>query len=293
MVDLRCSPERTKRMYRKILLTSVGAMALTASAAFAADLPSPPVYLPPVPVFTWTGFYIGGQVGYAWARDNGSINNPAPPAAVVATAAAFGIVLPPTVFLPFTTNPQGVIGGAHVGYNLQINQWVVGLEGSVDGTSVNRTVFAGAFCPLFCGNVTTKAEIQGSIRGRAGIAFDRVLIYATGGAAFAGIKNFYNTNITIPALPGGPLFGSVSKTRTGWTVGGGIEYAVTNNWSVGAEYRYSDFGRYNDFSATAGVPGAFLFPGSFIRHHITENQVQARVSYKFDSLVPTPVVAKY
>jgi outer membrane immunogenic protein len=279
-------------MYRKILLTSVGAMALVGSAASAADLPyrpAPPVYLPPPPIFSWTGFYLGGQAGYAWARDNGSINNPAPLTipAVVATAAAFGIALPSTVFLPFSANPDGVIGGAHVGYNLQFNQWVVGLEGSVDGTNLSKTVFAGAFCPLFCGNVTTKAEIQGSIRARAGIAFDRILIYGTGGAAFAGIKNFYNTNITTPALPGGPLFDSVSKTRSGWTVGGGIEYAVTNNWSVGAEYRYSDFGSYNDFSATA------LFPGSFIRHHITENQVQARFSYKFDSLAPTPVVAKY
>ena len=76
------------------------------------------------------------------------------------------------------------------------------------------------------------------------------------------------------------MFDSVSKTRSGWTVGGGIAYAVTNNWSLGAEYRYSDFGSYNDFSAVA------LFPNSFVRHHITEHQVQARFSYKFDSLAP-------
>jgi len=280
-------------MYRKILLTSVGAMALAGSAAFAADIPyraPPPVYVPPPPIFSWTGFYLGGQIGYAWARDSGSINNPFPNTipAIVGTAAALGVFVPNTIFFPFTLNPQGLIGGAHVGYNLQFGQWVVGLEGSVDGTTLSETVFAGGVCPLFCGNITTRSGIQGSIRARAGIAFDRVLIYATGGGAFAGIKNFYNTNITAPPIPGvGPLFDSVSKTRSGWTVGGGIEYAVTNNWSVGAEYRYSDFGSYNDFSAIA------LFPGSFIRHHITENQVQARFSYKFDTAPPPAVVAKY
>jgi outer membrane immunogenic protein len=260
-------------MYRKIFLTSVGAMALTGSAAFAADLPyrgPPPVYLPPAPIFTWSGFYLGGQVGYAWARDNGSINNPAP-----------GIPgLPAAIFLPFTVDLNGVIGGAHVGYNLQINQWVVGLEGDVDGTSLSKTQLVGAFPPFFQGLVNPKATVQGSIRARLGIAFDRVLIYATGGAAFADFTIAYNTR---------PLGGldQITSTRSGWTVGGGLDYAITNNWSIGAEYRYSDFGSRNDFSPIA------LFPNSFVRHHLTENQVQAGFSYKFDSLAPAPVVAKY
>jgi len=64
-------------MRRQILLASAGAIAIATSAS-AADLRPPPVYLPPAPIFTWSGFYLGGQVGYAWARDNGSINNPAP-----------------------------------------------------------------------------------------------------------------------------------------------------------------------------------------------------------------------
>jgi outer membrane immunogenic protein len=257
-------------MYRKILLTSVGAMALTGSAAFAAE--PPPVYVPPPPpIFTWTGIYVGGQVGYAWARDNGSINNPAP-----------GIAgLPPSIFLPFTVNFQGVIGGAHLGYNLQFNQWVVGLEGDVNGTSLSKTQLVGAFPPFFQGLVRPKATVQGSIRGRLGIAFDRVLIYATGGAAFADFTVAYNT------LPLGGI-DQITSTRTGWTVGGGLDYAITNNWSIGAEYRYSDFGRRNDQS-----PPPVLFPNSFVRHHLTEHQVQGVFSYKFDTLVPAPVVAKY
>ena len=260
-------------MRRQILLASVGAIALTGSAAFAADLTyraPPPVYVPPAPIFTWTGFYLGGQVGYAWARDNGSINNPAP-----------GIPgLPSSIFLPFTVNLNGVIGGAHAGYNLQINQWVVGVEGSVDGTSLSKTQLVGAFPPFFQGLVDPKATVQGSIRGRLGIAFDRVLIYATGGAAFANFTVAYNT------LPLGGV-DQITSTRTGWTVGGGLEYAVTNNWSIRGEYRYSDFGSRNDFSAVA------LFPNSFVRHHLTENQVQAGFSYKFTPFAPAPVVAKY
>ncbi|MGH6935439.1 MAG: outer membrane protein, partial [Methylocella sp.] len=173
-------------MYRKILLTSVGAVALAGSAAFAADLPyrgPPPVYVPPPPLFTWTGIYVGGQIGYAWARNDGSINNPAP-----------GIPgLPSSIFLPFALDLGGVIGGAHLGYNLQYNQWVVGLEGDVNGTSLNKQQLVGAFPPFFQGLLQTRMDVQGSIRGRVGIALDRALLYVTGGVAFTNLKNSYNT----------------------------------------------------------------------------------------------------
>jgi outer membrane immunogenic protein len=261
-------------MRRQILLASVGAIAI-AGSAFAAE--PPPVYVPPPPIFTWTGLYLGGQIGYAWARDNGDIINPAP-----------GIPgLPSSIFLPFTLNPNGVIGGAHAGYNLQIPGWnwfsssgvVIGLEGDVDGTSLSRTRVAGAFPPFFQPSLEAQATVQGSIRARLGIAWDRLLVYATGGAVFADFTTDYNT------LPLGGL-DQITSTRSGWTVGGGLEYAFTNNWSLRAEYRYSDFGNRNDFPLA-------LLAGSFVRHHLTENQVQAGFSYKFTPFVPAPVVAKY
>ena len=118
-------------MHRQFFLASVGAIAL-AGSALAADLPSrapPPVYLPPVPIFTWTGIYLGGQIGYAWGNNSGG------------TFVA-GDGLGDIFTANFSGSPQGVIGGAHVGYNYQINQWVLGLEGSVDGTSLSRTVTA-------------------------------------------------------------------------------------------------------------------------------------------------------
>ncbi len=280
-------------MIRKFLLASVGALALTGSAALAADLPSrapPPVYLPPAPIFTWTGIYVGGQVGYAWTSGNNQFTG-------------FDPFFDGGTFLSSSIGgtPSGVIGGGHVGYQLQLPQWswfsssgiVIGLEGSVDGTSLSNT--AAAFFPD--GTTVTahsNADIQGSIRGRLGIAWDRALIYATGGVAFGG----FNTNVSIAntgfSNGGFPFFanGSVSSTRVGWTVGGGIDYAITNNWSVFAEYRYTNWGSINENNFGGGLlTGGEFFNGN---RHINQNQVQVGFSYKFDLLPPpAPVVAKY
>jgi len=263
-------------MLRRTSMALCGAVAVV-GAASAADLPSrapPPVYVPPAPIFTWSGLYVGAQVGYAWASEKASIQNPGGPQGL-----AF---VPPAALIPYTIGPSGVIGGAHVGYNIQVNQWVVGVEANVDGTSLSKTQFIGV-PPLYGGTAKTTTALQGSIRGRLGVAWDRLLIYGTGGVAFAGVSNFYNT-----AVFGGNVE-TISKTRTGWTVGGGVAYALTNNWSVGVEYRYSDFGNYIDYSGR----GTFL-PLSQLNHHLTENQVQGRLTYKFDSAAPpAPVVAKY
>ena len=276
-------------MYRKFLLASVGAIALTGSAAFAADLPSrapPPVYLPPPPIFTWTGFYIGGQVGGAWGTGGSSFT-------------AFDAVTGRFVAASFGGgNPSGVIGGGHLGYDYQIPTWnwfnssgvVIGVEGSVDGSSLSKTTtvnLPGAFGGSGTLTANTSADIQGSIRGRLGIAWDRVLVYATGGVAFGSI----NSNIQLNAIDaaGVPFFGQRSRSndRTGWTVGGGIEYAFTPNWSVGAEYRFTDFGT---ISREAVLPDGGFFNA---QRRFEENQVQARITYKFDWYTPPPVVAKY
>jgi outer membrane immunogenic protein len=277
-------------MNRKLLLASVGAIALTGSAAFAADLPSrapPPVYLPPPPIFTWTGFYIGGQVGGAWGTGSGHL----------------------TAFDPVTNtfvdtslgggNPSGVIGGGHVGFNYQFPGWslfsssgiVIGVEGTVDGSSLSKTTVVALPGGVFgaSGTLTARSslDIQGSVRGRLGVAWDRVLIYGTGGVAFGGI----NTDFELSGVgaAGVPFFATTSRSnsRTGWTVGGGIEYAVTNNWSIGAEYRFTDFGT---ISREAVLPGGGFFNG---RRRLEENQVQGRITYKFDWYTPAPIVSKY
>jgi outer membrane immunogenic protein len=236
-------------MIRRFLLP-VAALA-AAAPAFAADLAPPPVAIPAVPLFTWTGLYLGGQIGYAWGTDT-------------LTVFPFG----------FGTNftPNGVVGGAHIGYNLQLNQFVAGLEGDVEGTGISRNFSPGG--PIY----NTSVPVQGSIRARLGVAFDRALLYATGGAAFAG----FDTSVT-----GFPGFDQNSTTRAGWTIGGGIEYALTNNWSIRAEYRYADFGHFE-----VATPNTFGFE-SFVNHHETENAVRAGFSYKFDSFGGVPAAARY
>lgn len=261
-------------MLRRILMASVGAIAL-AGSAIAADLPSrapAPAYIPPP--YSWSGLYIGGQIGYAWGQANSSTFEGAPAAFLLDG--------------PFNYNPQGVIGGVHLGYNLQIGQWLLGLEGDVDGTSVSRTFAAPTFvAPLavfpgaFGATIQTRSDLQGSIRLRAGFAWDRALLYATGGAAFAGVKTTYSDAIG---------FDSISRTRAGWTVGGGIEYAITDNWSVRGEYRYADFGHYDDYLINSAPLGGGAAEG--VHTHLTENRVQVGFSYKFGA-APAPVVAKY
>jgi outer membrane immunogenic protein len=272
-------------MSSKTSLACAGAIAAAATFAGTAFAAEPAPTPPPPPPFTWTGLYVGGQIGYAWGRDPVSWSGISNDDELASGA--------------FNHTPQGVIGGAHVGYNLQYNQWLaLGIEGSVDGTSLSRTL-AVPVNDVFGdtpGIITasSRADVQGSVRGRIGIAFDRLLIYGTGGVAFTG----FNTTITdttgfFTGVQGTNT--TFSNTRAGWTAGGGIEYAITDNWWVRAEYRYSNFGHTTDFP----FPGELPFDDSFVflRHHLTENQVQAGFSYRFDWTVPPPpaepVVAKY
>jgi outer membrane immunogenic protein len=246
-------------MIARLLAASALLGALSATA-LAADLAPPPVYPPPPPpVFTWTGVYVGGQIGYQWGQSQNvqlyEVDDPAD----------FEDLL--------SHNDSGVVGGAHVGYNWQMSQFVFGLEGDVDGSSYEGS-------SIFDGDITesTRIGIEGSIRGRVGVAWDRVLIYGTGGVAFASIDN---------SSTEGPFEASSSTGRAGWTAGGGIEYAIDNNWSIRAEYRYTDYGNIN-------YSWAAIEPGVDVKKCITKNMATVGFSYKFDMFAPpVPVVAKY
>lgn len=243
-------------MMRRLFLSAT-ALAAVAGSALAADLPSrqaPPAYVPPPPVFSWTGLYLGGQVGYAWGRDSFSVTDPN------------GVLLVSSSY-----QPNGVIGGAHVGYNLQLNWLVAGVEGDVEGTGYRKSATVGGV------SFATRIPVQGSVRLRLGVALDRALLYVTGGAAFAGFDNSYQTFLG---------FDEVSKTRSGWTVGGGIEYALTNNWTIRAEYRYADYGSFSDYLVNSAPIG------TFVHHRETQHAVRGGFSYKFGA-APAPVVATY
>jgi outer membrane immunogenic protein len=268
-------------MIRRILLASASALAL-AGTAVAADLPMAPPP-PPPPVFSWTGLYLGGQIGYGWGTDNSNLN-------------VFVNVAPP-IFLGSTssTNVSGAIGGAHLGYNWQINQFVLGVEADVDSTNlngheVNGLGFVGGVAIPLAVTDKVRSTIEGSFRGRIGWAWNNWLFYGTGGVAFSD----FTSNYQFASL----LTDSRTSTRVGWTAGGGIEWAYTPNWIFGVEYRYSDFGRFTDNdlfalgATTTALLGAPLVAANE-QHHLTENRVQARVSYKFDWFNPGPVVARY
>jgi outer membrane immunogenic protein len=263
-------------MFRTFLLSTAAIVVLGSSAAFAADLPvrtEPPVYVPPPPIFTWTGFYIGGQVGYQWANRTGS-----------------GDILPIDGGGIFVTDPgltpRGVVGGGHAGFNYQgifptWSQLVLGIEVDAEGTGVRNS----AVDPSGLLQASTRIPVQGSVRGRLGLAWDRALIYATGGLAIGEIRASL-TNLSTG------FSDSASATRIGWTVGGGVDYAITNNWSVGAEYRYTSFGTITNVD----VNGVF-FGGPFdISRRMTDNAVRGRVSYLFNPPPPpppAPIVSKY
>ena len=236
-------------MFRSILL-STAALAALSVAASAADLPArktAPAPYAAAPLFTWTGFYVGGQLGGAWTRDS---------IATLGTVAAG------------TINGSSLIGGVHAGYNQQFGSIVLGLEADGELANASKTAIIGT-------TQTDRLQGQGSIRGRLGYAIDNALIYGTGGLAIANFRTAY------------PVSGlTASSTRTGWTLGAGIEYALTRNWTARVEYRYADFGNATDVGAPLG--GAV----TSARHSLTEQAVRVGVSYKFD-MMGGPVVAKY
>jgi outer membrane immunogenic protein len=252
------------------LLAASALLGALSSAALAADLAPPPVYPPPPPVFTWTGVYVGGQIGYQW----GESQNP-----YVYADADPGV---PVFPLQLSHTDEGIVGGAHVGYNWQISQFVIGLEGDVNGSDYQGTSTYPYPTASFLNTESTRIGIEGSVRGRVGFAWDRVLIYGTGGVAFASINN----SVEVPVVD---AYASASTGRVGWTAGGGIEYAIDNNWSIRAEYRYTDYG-----NVSYAFPSTSVLTGYSVSKCITDNMATGGFSYKFDMFAPpAPVVAKY
>jgi outer membrane immunogenic protein len=181
-------------------------------AASAADMQRPaPVYkapiLTPARVYDWTGFYVGGNIGYGWGRQDAALTG-------------FGSL--------GSANVDGIIGGGQVGYNWQLNQLVLGLEADIQGSGQKGDGGVAGVATY-----TSKLDWFGTVRGRVGYAFDRWLPYVTGGWAYGGGN--------VSGTAGGAPF-STSSNYSGWTAGAGLEYAFLNNWSVKGEYLYVDFG---------------------------------------------------
>lgn len=236
---------------KKICIAITALAALIAAPAFAADMavkaPPPP---PAAPVWSWAGLYIGADIGWSQINDSQALSSP-----------AFALTVP--------NRASGVLGGGHAGYNFQTGPFVYGLEADIDGSSIKGTYQIGA--PFLLGTFgTDQLQWQGSVRGRLGVAADRALFYGTGGWAFGHFTDGYNSAVNNPVF-----VQSVSSDRNGWTVGAGIEYALTNNFIGRVEYRYTDWGTHtNNLNVFLAPPGLSL-------DRVTENQVTVGISYKF------------
>jgi outer membrane immunogenic protein len=252
--------------FRTLLLAATSMVALSGSA-FAADL-AVKAYAPVAPVSTWTGGYVGGEVGVA--RSNGSCTQIDPSYGYYGACASYygasGL----------TTSATGAVAGVNAGYDLQMGRsFVVGAVGDFDWTGLKSTV--GNNSSSYGGYYTAKVDWLASVRGRMGVSVDDNLIYLTGGVAFGGVKSsanvFYNSYTTADDI------GSVSKTQVGWVVGGGIEHKFDMHWSVKAEALYYDFGT----SKSAAVYAPDVEFGRYYRTQYTNEVIAAKLgaAYRF------------
>jgi outer membrane immunogenic protein len=355
---------------KKLLFSSVTLLGLTAGA-LAVDLPYGTVVAPapfvPVPVFTWTGFYVGANAGYGFSDRNSDDFGGS--GLSVLTNAGLAPVLPLSGFNNFgfddRRNRDGFVGGGQIGYNFQLKPgsgWVIGIEADAQyadfGRRRNNNDFFGfgggtnfftaapvqpldlgsgiapptgfgngalgnvALFNDFSGNGFDRGRIDwfGTVRGRLGYAFDRLLVYATGGGAFTDRReshnDFFGFGNGVPSgasLAGTGFYvnraaavagGGVGPTNTfskdrsnanwGWTVGGGIEYALTNNLSVKIEGLYVNFEQNGnkDFVGGGNVVGVSNTGAPVLDVQLTDNRrnrddfavIRAGLNWKFGSL---------
>lgn len=197
------------------------------AAAMAADLPARTV-VPPAPVFAlynWSGFYVGVHAGANFVSSNTAID-----------VDGYN-VLGERIGLGSETN---FIGGVQIGYNFQINQFVLGVEADLSWIGYEASGNTALAAVGFDTNYRAQADWLGTVRGRVGVAFDRLLVYGTGGVAFSDL-NYRTLDACVLAPCGGGLLSGSADADVGWTVGGGIEYAFLNNLTLKAEYLYVNF----------------------------------------------------
>jgi outer membrane immunogenic protein len=281
--------EKIMRNAKIIAGAAIVAFALAGvTAASAADLPArtytkAPVYVDPG--FNWSGFYVGGNVGYSWGRSRNSetlsqLNSG------VGLATATG-----------TNNVDGVIGGGQFGYNWQMANWLFGLETDIQGSGERgSSTFTCVGCADSGSNITTsltqKLDWFGTARARAGIlATPTLLLYGTGGFAYGEVKTGGSiTGVNPSGAVINTTFPGTSSTRAGWTAGAGVEGRIVGNWTWKLEYLYMDLGTVSAGPIATGITvPRRVEGGASYSSHFTDNILRVGVNYLFNG----PVVAKY
>ncbi|MCG7391872.1 porin family protein [Microvirga sp. ACRRW] len=264
---------------KKILLASVALFGF-AGAATAADLPAraapPAPIVAAVPLFTWTGFYVGVNAGYGW-HNNGDNTS------VLVPGGAVGVGSVPGTITFNDDDGEGFVGGGQIGYNYQMGSFVIGLEadlqwadlGGANGTAIYPAQWgAYAFQPA---GVAGGVDWFGTVRARAGVAFDRALVYATGGFAYGGADD------------NNDFFSNNDDVRTGWVLGAGFEYAFTNNLTAGIEGLWVNLDNDNRTYVGSSIPAVgagrtAVDVAGFDRDSDNDFFVaRAKLNYKFSS----------
>ena len=265
---------------KKLLSAGIALVAFASGSALAADLPvrqAAPVYRPApvmVPYFSWTGCYVGLNGGYGWRQDHtvdATISN----GLIFGNAGSLGL--------------SGGFGGGQFGCNYQTGPVVFGIETDFQGAGASKSFGPTTLAVPGVLTVTGDNRLNwfGTLRGRLGYAADRVLLYVTGGLAYAH-NSFDFTGVDVAA---NSFTFSNSTTKTGYVLGAGVEWAVAGSWTVKAEYQYLNFGSVGPFTApvlnAAGVPNGVLVTTSSFKSDF--QTIRVGFNYLFNA-APAPVV---
>jgi outer membrane immunogenic protein len=295
---------------RKAAIRIVTVAVMIGSPAFAADMAvkAPPA---PVPVYDWTGFYFGGNVGYGWGRAPTDVNVPTIPDLDVVTIGLVTTFIPvPGASFSDPNKMNGINGGVQLGYNAQFGKLVVGVEtdwqgvaghaGATDASSYGTFLAGGPFTFQENGTVSTQYQAKidwfGTARGRVGYAADQFLFFATGGLAYGrvavtGTNSFSDTTLICGI---GPCFGGAStgatgfgasRTNAGWALGGGVEGAFLpmSRWTWKAEYLHVDLGSLDTTVPPAIGAISFGVPPAVTTHtHFSDDILRVGVNYRFE-----------
>ena len=273
----------------KLLVAGIGLAGLIGGPALAADMRPPP---PPVALFTWSGAYVGVNLGSGWRQPVDFVTTM--PSCTDLTTCVF--VDPDTGLASAlgtgrSTRASGLTGGFQAGYNYQFGAAVAGVE--LDWEYFKRTSSLGPSAgltsditgpgrPFFQAPLLVSNEVASTwlatIRGRLGFAWDRLLLYGTGGVAFTDVR-YTQTVTTSLLITGATVVNVVTETKSGVTVGGGAEYALWNNLTLRAEYLYAQF---------TGVSGTsvlqfqnFSNPVAGSTGNLHDHIVRVGLNYKF------------
>ena len=237
------------RVLRKLIAASIALAATPAAAADLAVKPKEPAFT----VYTWTGFYVGIQGGSGWS--SGVIQTDARP------------------FTSGSYQPNGGVIGGTVGYNLELNRIVLGLEADGSGSWIKGDTIGTDPLSGNCGGAVprcfSKLESFATVRARVGIAMDNVLPYATGGLAVGWLHGQEGD------VADNGAFGAGTSTIAGWTVGFGVEAMFNQRWSAKVEYLYLDLGNHVIFNDNVG---GTIFPESI---KYATNILRVGINYRF------------